>query len=239
MSYMEIAVCDDNTSFLRTIEVQLKTLSLVENVYLFSDLNSFLFSIDGGKRYDAVLMDIEWDQGFTGLDAAKELYKLCPETKIIYITGYVEQFSQQIFLHRANLSGYLVKPVNMELLRANLQKVADTLPFEEIPPLILRKRGAPFPIPFREICFIESRGHTIHVRLGKETVTAYERLESILSALPAGFHQCHKSFIVNLSQIRRFLSGGVLMKNGECVPVSRARYAETKEAYFHFMGQKL
>jgi len=56
---MEIAVCDDNKEFLIGFESQLKTLFMVENVFAFSDLYTFLFSIDGGKRYDAVLMDIE------------------------------------------------------------------------------------------------------------------------------------------------------------------------------------
>jgi DNA-binding LytR/AlgR family response regulator len=204
---------------------------------LFFDLNTFLFSIDGGKRYDAVLLDIDWGRGDTGMDVAEELYKLCPETKIIYVTGYNERFSQRIFLQRANLSGYLTKPVDMALLCANLQKAAASLPLQEQPSIVLRQRGAPVSISLREICFIESRGHTIQVHTLEETLVAYEKLDSVSRSLPAGFFQCHKSYIVNMRQIRRFQSSDILLKNGESVPVSRARYAKTKEAYFKFMGQ--
>jgi len=234
---MQIAVCDDNELYLREIEAQLQAIPMVESIFLFSDLNMFLFSVDEGKRYDAVLMDIDWNQGGTGMDVAEELYKLCPETKIIYITGYSDRFSQHIFLYRANLSGYLIKPVDMELLRENLRKVADTLPFQEQPSIVLRQRGAPISIPLREIYFIESRGHTIEVHTARETVIAYESLENILRTLPSGFFQCHKSYIVNMSQIRRFLSADILLKNGETVPVSRARYTVTRESYFNYMGQ--
>jgi DNA-binding LytR/AlgR family response regulator len=234
---MEIAVCDDNEVFLRGIEGQLYKLPMVNNVYAFSNLDTFLFSIDGGKRYDAVLMDIEWHDRVAGMDAAAALYRLCPEIKVIFVTGRVERYSQQIFLQRSNLSGYLTKPVDIELLRANLQKIADALPFEEQPSLVLRQQGAPVSIPFREIFFIESQGHTVQVNTAGETVTAYDRLENVLRSLSAGFYQCHKSYIVNMSQIRRFQSSDILLKNGRCVPVSRTKYNETKEAYFRFMGQ--
>jgi len=236
---MEIAVCDDNKLFLQELEGQLQTLPMVENIFLFSNLDTFLFSIDGGKLYDAVLMDIKWDEKATGMDVAVELHKLCPETKIIYITGYVEQFSQQIFLHRANLSGFLTKPVDTGLLQANLQKVADALPYQEQPSLVLRQQGESVSIPLREIYYIESEGHTVAVHTAGETVTAYTRLEIIMHSLSVGFFQCHKSFIVNMNQIRRFQSGDILLKNGERVPVSRARYADTREAYFKYMGQRL
>jgi DNA-binding LytR/AlgR family response regulator len=234
---MEIAVCDDNKLFLEEIQKQLGILPIVENTFLFSDLSAFLFSVDGGKRYDAVLMDIDWDQDSNGMDVAEELYKLSPETKIIYVTGYSDRFSQRIFLYRANLSGYLTKPVDMALLQANLKKVANALPYQEEPSIVLGLRGAPVSVPLREIYFIESRGHTVQVHAGSETIVAYERLADILRALPAGFTQCHKSFIVNMSRIRRFRSGDILLKNGEHIPVSRSKYNETKKAYFNFIGE--
>jgi len=235
---MNIAVCDDNELFLREIGRRLQSLPIVDSTVMFSDLDAFLLSIDSGKHYDAVLMDIEWEMNAGGMDAAAELFKLCPETKIIYVTGHVERFSQHIFLNRVSLSGFLSKPVDAELLLANLQKVADALKYQEQPSLILQQQGAPVSIPYREIYYIESRGHTVCVHTEGEVTTAYERLDSILRSLPAGFYQCHKSFIVSMGKIRRFRSGEVLLKDGSLVPVSRARYAETKEAYFSYMGSR-
>ena len=173
------------------------------------------------------------------MDVAEELYRLCPDTKIIYVTGYVERFSQQIFLRYANLSGFLTKPVDLELLRANLQKVVDDFPFHETPSLVLRQEGLPISIPLREIFYIESHGHRIHVHGIEETVASYEKLGTIMRSLPAGFIQCHRGYILNLGQVRRFRDAGVILKNGKWIPVSRARYAKVKEAYFAYMGEKL
>lgn len=234
---MQVAICDDNRMFLEEFEKQLRQIPLVNTIFSFSDYNAFLFSIDQGKRYDTILLDIEWDRERTGLDIAEELYKLSPHSKIIYVTGNSARYYQHIFLHKANLSGFLTKPVDTELLKANLQKVADALSNQEQPTLILRQRGIPVSIPLRDIIFIESRGHTVEVHTVEETVISYKKLETVLQELPPEFFQCHKSYIVNMNQIRRFQSDSILLKNGETVPVSRARYSKTKEAYFDYMGQ--
>lgn len=234
---MQIAVCDDNKQFLEGFVSQIENSGIVDNIAAFSDWNAFLFSIDEGKQYDAVFMDIDWQQSQNGIDFAEELYKLSPSTKIIYVTGYGDRYSQHIFLHEANLSGFLTKPVDMSLLYANLNKIANGLTQEGQPVLVLRQRGLPVSISIREICFIESRGHTIEVHTVDEIVAAYEKLQTVLRMLPAGFFQCHKSYVVNMNQIRRFQSTDILLKNGKTVPVSRARYAATKEAYFSYIGQ--
>lgn len=235
---MEIAVCDNDKMILREIERQLQTLSIADNVFIFSDLETFLLSVDGGKRYDAVLMDIEWNEKAAGMDTATELYKLCPDTKIIYVTGHVEQFNQQVFLQRANLSGFLTKPVDTDLLRANLQKVADDLPLQEQPALVLHKQGATVTVPLREVYFIESQRHIANVHTSGEIITAYERLEIIKRSLPNSFYQCHKSFIVNMSYISRIQSGDIYLKNGGRIPISRAKYTETREAYHAYIGRR-
>jgi len=147
-------------------------------------------------------------------------------------------FSQQIFLNRAIFSGFLTKPVDNKLLHDKFQKIVSALPFQEQPSLVLKQKGVATSIPHREIYYVRSKGHTIHVHTAGEVLSAYERLENIKGLLPTGFYQCHKSFIVNMAQVRRFESDGIFLKNGDIVPVSRAKYADTKDAYFRYMGQK-
>ena len=234
---MWIAICDDNPLFLAEIRKQVEELHMTEPPACFSDLHAFWASVEEGVVYDAVLMDIDWRQSETGMDAAERLSRLSPRTRIIYVTGYNDRFSQQIFLHRANLCGYLVKPVDSRILRANLEKVEAELVLQEEAVLTVSSRGKPVSIPHRDIFYIESMGHTIRICTAEETAVVYERLDAVQKMLPPGFIRCHKSYIVNMRQIRRFQPPDILLKNGMSVPVSRKRYAETKEAYFKFMGQ--
>jgi CheY-like chemotaxis protein len=97
---VDIAVCDDDKLFLKEFQEQLQILPIIENTFLFSDLNAFLFSAEEGRRYDAVLMDIDWDQENNGMDAAEELYKLSPETKVIYVSLQRPLFPTHLFVSR-------------------------------------------------------------------------------------------------------------------------------------------
>lgn len=235
---MQVAVCDDNSGFLAEFDRLLRTFPQIEAVSCFSSLTAFLSAIEDGRQYDGVFMDIDWDGSDEGMDAAEHLADLSPGTKIIYITGYNDLFSQRVFLRRANLSGYLVKPVDRRLLEANLEKLSNSLPSFE-PLLTVRIRGDVLSIPHREILYLEGRGHSVIIHTLQKEITVYQKLEDLCAALPREFCRCHKSFAVNMRHIRRFQQPDILLKNGGTVPVSRARYARTKEEYFKFMGQFL
>ena len=100
---MQLAICDDNLDFLVQLEAYLRTLSQIESVAAFSTLDGFLLSVENGAQYDAVLLDINWNQAQNGMDIAEQLLVLSPQTQIIYITGYGDRFVQQIFLQKSNL----------------------------------------------------------------------------------------------------------------------------------------
>ena len=235
---MYIALCDDNQLFLREMRTLLAQISAVENVAAFSSLSLFFESIRDGAEYDAVLMDIDWKSGTTGIDVAQELYEMAPRTKIIYVTGYTDRFVQQIFLRPANLSGFLTKPVDKGLLEANLAKLLEEKE-ETGRELVIQVNGAAITLPLAEILYIESSGHTVTICTKKEEIRTYEKLKDLLAKLPEEFYQCHKSFIINMRQIRRLQYDVAILKNGSSVPVSRSRHAGTKEAYFALMGREL
>jgi len=234
---MRIAVCDDNELHLLEMKDKLSTLPMVDNAFYFSDLSLFLSSIEDGHSYDAVLMDIDWEQDSTGIDAATEVYKRNPDIKVIYVTGHSERYAQRVFLQKSNLSGFIAKPVDDEILKANLQKVVEAVPLSEQPVLVVRQNSALISIPIREIYFIESWKHKITIHSSHEPVVSYERLDKIIESLPVGFYQCHKSYVVNMGQIQRFQADEIVLKSGLTVPVSRSKFTKTKEAYLSFIGK--
>lgn len=233
---MQIAICDDDRLFLEHFCAQVTALGLARRVETFSTAEAFRGALEDGARYDAVLLDIDWGQPETGLEVAEMLYECAPQTKVIFVTGYSDRFSQRIFLKRANLSGYLVKPVDGSLLRANLEKVARGMA-ERGRVLTVSVGGKPVSIPHGEIEYLESAGHTVGIRARGEVITVYEKLDKLAPLLGEGFLRCHKSFLVNMRRIRRFREQDVLLDSGEAVPVSRSRYVQTKAEYFRYMGK--
>jgi len=64
-----------------------------------------------------------------------------PKTKIVFVTGYPERYSQQIFLENTNLKGFIAKPINLDILTKSLKKIKDEILAEENRKLILKFNG--------------------------------------------------------------------------------------------------
>ena len=235
---MRLAICDDNRAFLRELGEHLCTLPLIESVAAFYTIESFLSSVEEGARYDAALIDLYWNQRRTGMDAAELLYAMSPDTRVVFVTGYSDRFVQQIFLRRSNLSGFLTKPVDPRLLRQNLEKIAAEKARRRETVTVL-SRGSAVTLFVDEILSLQSRDHTVLVRTASGTLPVYRRLDDMETLLPDGFFRCHRSFLVNLRQVRRVEQPDLLLRDGSRVPVSRARYAATREAFLRFVGQSI
>mgnify|MGYP001059702437 CR=1 FL=1 len=231
----KIAVCDDNPLILE--EVMGTVNRVVQAVCCdgYSELESLLAAIKDGKRYLAILMDIEWNGSADGIEAAHKVQQLDKEARIIYMTGYAERYVQQIFLKSANISGFLMKPVEENLLRENLRKIKDEEREAEKKRLLVKYKGAMLSLSFDDIFYLESAGHviTIHTKTGKQS--CYDRLEKLFERLPEYFIQCHKSYVVNMKEIQRIEKGKVWMTDYTEIPISKARYGDTKSRYFHYM----
>lgn len=64
----------------------------------------------------------------------------------------------------------------------------------------------------------------------------YQKLTDLVDLLPDYFHQCHKSYIVNLEYVVRLERTLLYMADGRMVPVSRTHQAETKEIYENYVN---
>lgn len=234
---MRIAICDDQPDCLLGLQHQLDLIPLVKEIRCFSCAEDLFRSVRETARYDAVLMDIDFKASQTGIDAAAELYALCPDTPIIYVTGFTDRFVQQIFLKKSNLCGFLTKPVDQALLEANLQKLLRT--GMEKGAVTLRVNGMLTAVTFREIVYLESRNHAVLIHTQSGVITTYQKLEEIMTQLPQTFAQCHKSFAVNLYEVRQLRAAGILLRDGTRIPVSRSRNAAARAAFFALIGQSV
>ena len=66
-------------------------------------------------RPDVIFSDIRMP-GLSGLELAKRLKQLSPETKLVFVTGY----DYAMDAYRLHISGYIYKPVDVERVREEL-----------------------------------------------------------------------------------------------------------------------
>ncbi len=234
---MHLAICDDQKELLPMLAQLISQLEAVETITTFSKPEDMLERLDE-QIFDVVLMDIDLGQEKTGIDYAQELYQKSPETHVIYLTGYSDQFIHKIFFQESNLCGYLSKPLRLSELEILLKKVQQKQQQQKSSLLIQYKKVIQ-QIWTKDIIYLESKAHLIHIVTPQETYVCREKLDEIKARLPEEFLQVHKSFIVNIHQIKEINRKFVILQSDVSVPVSRTRYEQIREEFFHYKARHM
>ncbi len=120
---MKLLLVDDEVLALKSLEAKINKLISDAEIVSFRFPDKALKWIADGNTADAAFMDINMAQ-MDGLTLATEIKMLLPSIKIIFVTGYTE-YAVKAFSVRA--SGYLVKPVDLDDLKAELAYIRESL----------------------------------------------------------------------------------------------------------------
>lgn len=226
-----IAVCDDDAAQSEYIKNLVLTWSAQSNVTVsvrvFHSAQALLF--DDSVDFDIFLLDIEMP-GMSGVELAKQL-RIQHETAIIvFITGYAEYIAEG---YDVSALHYLMKPVNTQKLFAVLDKARGVLGKQEAC-LVLEIAGETLRLPLREIRYLEVSGNYVTVH-ADEDITVKKSLSDLRTQLDERFARAGRSFIVNLSFIRRVTKTEICLTGGERVPLSRGMYDSINRAIIERM----
>lgn len=235
---LSAAVCDDNPVFSRNLQQMLEKENAVGSTALFEDPAALLEAIEQGQTFDVVFMDIDFQQRQAGLAAASEIYEKAPSLQIIYITGYNDLYAQQVMLFEANLTGYITKPVQEEVLHRYLEK-AQANKEQQKQDLTISIKGREHSLLLDQIEVLESNRHQVRIQTNTGEYFVYDKLSNIMPKLSRDFIQCHKSYVVNARYIEKFSTEEIMMKNADKgIPVSRAFKKQTRETFFRYINEK-
>jgi two-component system LytT family response regulator len=191
---------------------------------------------------DLIFLDVELD-GDSGFDLLEQLPDDGPE--VVFTTGY-EQYATRAF--RTSAADFLMKPVDVEQLRDAVRKVAEKLRVaaaEQRYGVLIRNwhgqgneqialsssEGFVF-IKLSDLIYCKGDGaYTYFFLRNDEKITVSKNIGEFEPLLaPRGFFRVHKSYLINLSEMKRYVRGEggyVVMSNGQSVDVSKRR----KEAF--------
>lgn len=236
---MRIAVCDDQKESLDVLDAMLKNMKRAEYIKTYNGIDMLMEDLKENELFDVIIMDIQWNQAQNGIDFASHINTYFPNIKIIYITGYNEKYSQEIFLKNSNLAGYVKKPVDPDILSANIERAWKLKQEEEQKKLIVTYKNRPTVILNRDILYIESRGHKAFIHTKKEEIVCYEKLIDLQKRLESNFIFCHKSYLVNMEEISRMEKYKMIFFNGTELQISKNKYDETRKSFFRYLGRDL
>lgn len=231
---------------LRVIIVDDEPYAIRELRYLLEEYSDFDICGEGRTREeclklvgkvqpDIVFLDIEL-QGENGIDIAKEIRRINEDIYIVFATAYsqyaVDAFSVEAF-------DYILKPFEDERIIEVVERIRREVKPESPPGFITAWKGDRMVVlpPDKIVyCCIEDEKTVIKSLKGEYTIPlTLSSLERKLE--PLGFMRTHKSFIVNLKQIKEivpwFNHTYVLVMEkyeGDEVPVSRTYMKAFREA---------
>ncbi|GAB4459378.1 MAG: hypothetical protein Kow0031_39410 [Anaerolineae bacterium] len=130
MSVKRILVVDDDKNILRMLEFGLKKMGAEFEVFTAKDMFDALNHIEH-HRFDLVLTDYMMP-GMTGVDLARALHKLSPETQVVLMTAFGNTKLRETTTH-IGFDGYLDKPFDIEDIRRLVkQSSLEAVPLEPV-----------------------------------------------------------------------------------------------------------
>ena len=236
---MNLIICDDNISFAESLAGKIRKLRPEIKICIHSSLKELLFKLeDNAEKIDAIFMDIKHKDG-NGITAWLEINKKYPAIKVVYVTGYGEEFSQSIFMgvNSATPTAFLTKPINEKYLINALNKLEASAAEKEYS-IGVKVNETVIIIPAGEITAVSSRGRKIIVIKDNESYEIYGNLYDIRERLPGYFIQCHRSHLINIRSIARIDSNTIIkMKNGAEFPIGRTYKSQLKTAVAEYYSR--
>lgn len=235
---MRVAICDDNVELVHKLSkcLQDKYTTKIEVIDTYYDSEEFIKSVTIAQERipDILIMDICFKDGDeSGIYAAQELQNKYPMLKIIFITGYI-QYVPDIFMTKPSF--LLMKPIKKEKLYLAFERTIRDLDESERKFIKVKTKTGVIPIEPEKIIYIESRKHNLLLVMEDDAEETRMKMDDILKLLPESFIRVHQSFTVNAAYVKKITTEGACLVNGVNLPVSRARYGETKRkisAYLH------
>ncbi len=213
---------DDEPLALKQIGTYIEKTPFLETVALCSNAFQALECVRDGK-IDLLFVDINMPD-LNGMDFVKSLEKKIP---VIFTTAYSEYAIEGF---QVDALDYLLKPISYVLFLKSANKAKawfdlNNKPADVVQPtqdyLFVKAEHRLIRIHMADIKYIEGSNEYIVIHLIKDKpVTTLMRMKNIESELPENlFMRVHRSFIVNLSQVKIIERNRIIFDEKIYIPI--------------------
>lgn len=195
-------------------------------ITLFLSEHDFLNAVNEGKQFDIAVIDIMLKDS-NGIDVAAILQKTMPNCQIIFISGYMSSMSAAYDVPHV---WYVYKPEIDEKLPLAVKRAVSQCDKIAADQFSIKIRRRTIVINKSDAIYIEQvlRKSRFVCKNGEYDI--YAKVSSMVEALDDDrFIVCHKSFAVNVDEVKTFDRSTVTMTNGKTLPISRSCLAAFSE----------
>lgn len=230
---MNILICDDMKSEAAKIERLLCDSGFDIKIISFQNGHDALDYIHTGAVVDFCFLDIIMPV-MSGVALAEELRASGFTGEIVFLTTSNEYAAES---YRVKAFSYLLKPLRPADVRDVLVQLINAREKGDSDGILIKVSKVSRLILFREISHIEVIKHYVYIRLiDGEEIEIYATLGEIAQRLLSDrrFAQCHRSFIVNMSDIAVIDEWEITMRSGKKIPNSKS-YPDVKKNFTKWM----
>lgn len=197
---LNFVLCDDNLSFLNSLEKTLNKLIAKNDFNARIGFKSTKISdvLDYMKENetDVLFLDIQLKSDINGLDIAEKIRNTNKDIYFIFTTGHLEY---AFLAFQVKAFDYLPKPITAERLEKTLTRLFDDIDYSNNNFIQLNSKTY---INQNDIYYIKRDGMKLVFKTNSDTYETYSSFNKLSSKLPNNFVRCHKSYIANVNNIR-------------------------------------
>ena len=198
---LNFVLCDDNKNILDKLAIMLESI-LINNdydgqiVYKCHDANSLLDYVKNNS-VDVLLLDINLNSNISGIALADEIRKTNKRVYIIFTTGHLEY---ALLAYKVKTFDYLPKPITIDRLSQTISRLfADS---QTNPDKFIRVGNSKILLKGNDVNYIMKNNMKIIYCTNNQKFETYSSFSRIMPSLPENFIRCHKSYIVNINNIK-------------------------------------
>lgn len=222
------AVCDDEEQYARYITELVgrwaQRTGVQAETERFPSAEAFLFRYGERRDFDVLLLDIEMT-GMDGVALARIIRQDNDDIQIVFVTGYTDYIAEG---YEVSALHYLTKPVNEEKLFQVLTRAVGRLARNE-PHLTLELPGETVRVPLGRIRWLEVMHNYVTVHADQDYAVK-RPLSELEKELDGRFFRAGRSYVLNLSYIRRVARAEAELTSGERLPLPRGQYEKLNRA---------
>lgn len=235
-SKLLIAICDDNKQE-QNVTFSLISSYLTEKKICFG-IKVFISGEDlitalKTQTFDICFLDVLM-QDKNGIETAYAIRQFNKDIAIIFSTKSTKYAVQS---YDVNAQYYIVKPVTMQEIEKAFLKCEDIL-YNSYKFIEVICRHENIKIYVKNIIYAEVFGNQIVIHTQNGSFETYMSLDSLVTNAGGMLLRCHRSYAVNLEQVKKVVGRDFILRNSTTVPIRTNGRAEVIHTYNRYLTEK-